>query len=157
MARRTPDDWTPQQRLDEAVALARADLDAPALRRLRDGAAGLTPPLRAALILQRVQALGYHPDPEGEWLQSGRETAERGGDCEDLASLFVVLAVAVGVPARVVWIAQPGRRQDHVAAQVHINGRWQWAEASILGARIGESPYAAAARIGRAPALGDAR
>lgn len=157
MARRTPDSWTPQQRLDEAVALARADLDAPALRRLREGTERLTPPLRAALILQRVQALGYHPDPEGEWLQSGRETAAHGGDCEDLAALFVVLCVAAGVPARVVWIAQPGRRQDHVAGQILLSERWRWAEATIPGARIGESPYAAAARIGRAPALGETR
>lgn len=149
-----PDSWSHKRRLSTALSLSRADLYTLPLIRLREGVERLSLRERAAEILLRVQRLGYRADPSGEWLQRGTETAERGGDCEDLGALFVALVGAAGVVARLVWLSQPSSQQDHVSAQVLLNGRWIWADASIAGARLGESPYEAVARIGHAPALG---
>lgn len=153
---RVPDSWSHEKRLSTALRLARADLYHGDLMRLREGVERLPLASRAEVLLSRVQQLGYRPDPQGEWLQTGRETASRGGDCEDLSALFVALCGAAGVVARMVWISQRHAPQDHVAAQVLLDGRWRWADASIRGARLGESPYEAAARLGDAPALAGA-
>lgn len=148
-----PDSWSQKQRLTTALKLAREDLYSGALMRLRDGIERLSLAARAEALLVRVQRLGYRADPSGEWLQRGTETAARGGDCEDLGALFVALCGAAGIVARLVWLSQANAPQDHVTAQVLLDGRWVWADASILGARLGESSYQAAARIGHAPAL----
>jgi transglutaminase-like putative cysteine protease len=122
----------------------------------------------AARALRLVQALPYVPDPAGEeWFQPVDWTLRHGGDCEDLASALVAVAGAAGVPARLVWIDQPGQKLNHVSAQLWVLERdpvedgdprphdgWAWAEASVRGAALAEDPYRAAKRTGQLANLG---
>jgi hypothetical protein len=50
-----------------------------------------------------------------------------------------------------VWLAQPRAPLDHVAAHADHGAGAQWAEPSVEGARLGEHPYDAAARLMVAP------
>lgn len=102
----------------------------------------------ACAALRVAQRAGYQRDLPGEWFQPCRYTVHYGGDCEDLSSLFVALARLLGLEAEMVWIEQPDRPLDHVAAQVRVEGAWHWADASVCGARVGEDPYAAMDRLG---------
>jgi hypothetical protein len=92
------------------------------------------------------------------------------GDCEDMAVVFAAIALAVphvGGPqmgGEVEWMPQDGLPQNHVTsiatapASIYANqltqaastlpSGWAWAETTIPGARIGEHPYAALARVG---------
>lgn len=77
------------------------------------------------------------------------------GDCEDMAILFTSLARALGLRSQVVWLDQPGGAFNHVAASVcDVGGGCEWVETTLPGARVGENPYAAAARLGNASTLG---
>jgi hypothetical protein len=106
-------------------------------------------------LLALVQALPFTRDPVGlDVYQALPLTLARGGDCEDLAALFVggvrLLAAERGLPvaARAAWYARPEEREDHVVAVVSFaRGEWQWCECSIRGARVGEHPQAAADRV----------
>lgn len=111
----------------------------------------------AQALLTFVQKdVGYIDDPEGEWYQGVRYTLEHGGDCEDMATLFVAMAACVGIPARLAWLEQPKARLNHVTAQVltpkpsGLLSRgsseldWRWAEPTISSAKIGQHPYDAA-------------
>jgi transglutaminase-like putative cysteine protease len=105
---------------------------------------------RAQTVLSLVHALPYRPDPAGdEVFQDADETIAYGGDCEDLATLYVALARLVGLRAKVVWLNQQihGAALNHVFAQVLIDGRWLDVESSIAGAQLGESPANAARRL----------
>jgi transglutaminase-like putative cysteine protease len=109
------------------------------------------PRTQAANLLAFVHAaFRYRPDPGGvEVFQDVRETIANGGDCEDLATLFVALARLLGLEARVVWLDQQihGAALNHVFAQVLVDGRWLDVEASIAGSELGESPAHAARRL----------
>lgn len=71
------------------------------------------------------------------------------GDCEDLASAVCALGLVIGVPMRVKWWDQPGHIQNHVSGLFCPNGTdCVTVEATIPGARVGESPYEAIARVG---------
>ena len=76
-----------------------------------------------------------------------RCTLELGGDCEDLSKAIVALDLAALLRARVEWLPQPEENQDHVSARVLLAGVWEWQEASLAGARLGENPYQAAQRL----------
>lgn len=145
---RVPDSWTPQRRVDTALWLARIDAQSPPVRRL----VALCEPIasaagRARAALLAVQSLPYVVDPIGEWLARGRYVATYGGDCLRLAPLLVAVAECTGVAGEVLWLGQPSALQDHVTARLCPDGTWLWAETTIRGARLGESPYAAADRI----------
>lgn len=103
---------------------------------------------------------------------------ERRGDCKKRSVLFAALARTLGLPTRAVWIDQEtsGADLNHVAAQVcgavdrvkratmpnaprhaaqvivpngpTCDGGWEWVETTISGARVGEHPYDAQARLG---------
>ena len=80
-----------------------------------------------------------------------------GGDCEDTALLFTALVLAVSavlrrpMGARVEWLSQPGKPQNHVAPTAWgADGVARWAETTLPGARVGEHPYAALERLGNA-------
>jgi len=107
-----------------------------------------TPLDLACAALRVAQRSGYQRDQPGEWFQSVRYTVVHGGDCEDLSALFVSLAWLLGLDADLIWLEQPDRPLDHVAAKVLVGGAWLWADASVCGARVGESPYAAMDRLG---------
>jgi hypothetical protein len=92
------------------------------------------------------------------------------GDCEDTSLLFAAMALAVpllGGPmmaGAVEWMPQDGLPQNHVTSIVlapspvfwnqttkggpYAWSPWAWAETTIPGARIGEHPYSALARLG---------
>jgi hypothetical protein len=142
---RIPDQWTPKERVRGLEAIAQDGSRDPSLILL---ARDLVLPER---MLAWVQYRGYKRDPvPGDWWQGIGWTARNGGDCEDLAALFVALARAGGLRARVVWINQPGQPLNHVSAQLMgADGRWMWAETSIEDAKLGESPYQAAERLHR--------
>ncbi len=151
---RLPDSWTPRRRLRAAINLAWSTVDAPSVVAFVSPLLDVSPDLeRARVLLERVQALPYRPDPPGEWVQTSAETVARGGDCEDLGALLVVSARVVALPARLLWLFQPSLTLDHVTAQVFAGGAWRWAEPTI-SARLGESPYVAAGRLGTHATLG---
>ncbi len=111
----------------------------------------------ADVALSLVQRVPYRLDPPGvDTYQGVGVTLAQGGDCEDLSSLFVGLVEVAAilsagrarVQARLYWLERPGAEQDHITAQVRTDGgAWQWAECSVAGARRGEWPPAAAARL----------
>ena len=104
---------------------------------------------RAERVLGLVHRVPYRADPVGqEVFQEVTETLAHGGDCEDLAVLFVAIARSVGLEARVVWLDQQihGSALNHVFARVSVDGRWLDAECSIAGALLGEPPALAAQR-----------
>lgn len=90
------------------------------------------------------------------------------GDCEDSSVLFAAFVWAAGAMlgrpyrGRVEWLPQPGKPQNHVPALACPSQRAShdvesslavgcvWAETTLPGARIGEHPYAALARLGNA-------
>lgn len=147
------DQMTIAQRLDElGTTVERAQRD-PLVREaaaLARSLAGEDPTPRdlAAAALRVAQRAGYQRDQPGEWFQPVAYTVAHGGDCEDLASLFAALGTLLGLDVELVWIEQPDRPLDHVAAQVLIDGVWLWADASVCGARVGENPYDAMDRLG---------
>lgn len=107
---------------------------------------------RAGALLAFVQSLPYWPDPPGikDYISRPCQVLTIGGDCEDLATLLVSLWVASDLGGRLVWMPQGGD-QDHVAPQVLLPVRgWTWAEPTVEGARLGEAPRRAAARLGAA-------
>ena len=98
------------------------------------------------------------------------------GDCEDTSVLFAAFVWAAGAmlgrPYRgvVEWLPQPGKPQNHVPAMAcptlgvrtfHgaesqvalLSEGCLWAETTLPGARIGEHPYEALARLGNAPRI----
>jgi len=122
---------------------------------------------KAQAILTFVQQdVGYVPDPDGEWYQGVRYTLEHGGDCEDMAVLFVAMAACVDIQAKLIWLEQPKARLNHVTTKVLVNdpgglfrkssgdSQWMWAEPTIRKAKVGQHPYDAAKWHGSANRLG---
>lgn len=90
------------------------------------------------------------------------------GDCEDSSVLYAAFVWAAGAmlgrPYRGVvdWLSQPGKPQNHVPAMAcptvtaitdtegNLASGCLWAETTLPGARIGEHPYEALARLGGA-------
>ncbi len=114
--------------------------------------------LEAALALAETQALPYVAPPDGQqWFQPVTQTEATGGDCGNLAANLVARLRALGLTAQVIWITQTGQRVNHVTVAVWLGGEWRWAEPSIKGAALGESPYDAVRRVGQHHVLGAAR
>ncbi|MDP3275739.1 MAG: transglutaminase-like domain-containing protein [Deltaproteobacteria bacterium] len=106
--------------------------------------------LAESLLALMHRNIPYRADPAGqEVFQSVRETLAEGGDCEDLAALFVSIATVLGLRARLVWLHQQihGAMLNHVYPQVLLEGAWVDADPSVAGARLGESPASAVARL----------
>jgi len=71
------------------------------------------------------------------------------GDCDDLAVLFSAFARAAGLHSDVVWVDQKGAPYNHIASVVCLGSAstCHWVEATILGARIGETTREAIDRL----------
>jgi len=111
--------------------------------------------LAATLALREVHGLPYvHEKPTEEWVQDVEYTLAHGGECKALSILLVALLTQLGIRAEVVWITQTGRPINHVTVVVWLNGRQFWAEPAVAGAKLGESPYAAVARLGSQHVVG---
>lgn len=149
------DDTTEQNRSNILQDIAVRGTDKPELYALaqtvweRLKSFGIINPLSVAQeALNAVHHLEYHPHPEGEWFQPTEYTIIHGGNCEDLSTVLVALLLRLGVPAHVSWINQVDKPLNHVAVKINIgNNDWRWADPSIAGARVGEEPYEALARL----------
>lgn len=99
--------------------------------------------------LAQVHRLPYVGDPPTQDCYRDVEmTALRGGECKALNVFLVALFMRLGLQAEVVWIMQPGRPLNHVSSIVYLDDLPLWADASIAGAKLGESPYEALQRTG---------
>lgn len=98
---------------------------------------------RAAAALRAAQSVGYHPDPPGEWYQFPMFTMTYGGDCEDLVALLIAICMVAGLQAEPRWLDQPGSPLNHITSVVLVDDKWLWADPTVVGARLGEHPYAA--------------
>jgi hypothetical protein len=75
---------------------------------------------RAERVLGLVHRVLYRADLVGEEaFEDVCDTLAHGGDCEELAVLFVAIARNVGLEARVVWLDQ----QIHGSALKHVFAR----------------------------------
>ncbi len=107
------------------------------------------PWLLAQQALHEVHKLPYVADPpEQDCYRNVELTYRQGGECKALNVFLVALLLRLGVRAEVVWIDQPGRPLNHVASLAWLDGQPLWADGSIAGARLGESPYEALQRTG---------
>lgn len=105
--------------------------------------------LIAEEALKEAHKLPYVSDPPTEDCYRNVEmTAQQGGECKALNVFLVALLLRLGVRAEVVWIDQKDRPLNHVTSLVWLDEQPLWADASIAGARLGESPYEALPRTG---------
>lgn len=165
-----PDDWSIERRLKALDQIVREGTRDPALlqaaariRREAHRMAERVPSHRgdwfarllALEALRFVHQVPYLPDPPGKdrfapvWW-----TLKNGGDCDDLGALYASLCCALGLRCVVAWITQPGQALDHVTCLVWLDGAWWFAEPSVPGAMLGESPYHAIERQGAWYVLG---
>lgn len=134
------------RQLAQRVAASATARAAAADRRTRDWFRRLL----AEEALRAAQALPYVGDESGrDCYQPVAYTLARGGECKALTVVYVAALRALGVRGEPVWITQTGQPLNHVAAQVDLDDRWTWADASIRGAALGESPYDALRRTGQ--------
>lgn len=147
---------TPTERVAEFTRVARASIDDPAVLRAAAKCARDSYEETARACMELVQALPYRPDRPGEAddLADPCNALRIGGDCEDLSVLLVALWAACGLAGRIIWLVQDGASQDHVTAEVFLASSglrvagWYYGEATVRGARLGEDPHKAAARLG---------
>jgi hypothetical protein len=141
-----------------ALALKiRDDVRLIAATRVRDPRGDWYQWLLAQAALDEVHKLPYVPDPPTEDCYRDVElTARQGAECKGLNVFYVALLLRVGIRAEVVWIDQPGMPLNHVTSRVLLDDQQIWADASIRGARLGESPYEALQRTGAWHVVGGA-
>jgi hypothetical protein len=141
-----PDGWAAAKML---LALAVEDAHTPGARRLAAMLRGEAP--TDAAYRARVQAfvkasVRFAPEV-GEIFQNGGYSIAAGvGDCDDHARLVFALYLAGRLPAFLAFLHK-GAGPTHVTAVGCAAGSCEWVETTV-DARIGEHPYAAAARLG---------
>lgn len=99
----------------------------------------------ACECLLAVQSVPYVAGPDGvDQYQPVAWTLSHGGECKAKAVLFAALARAVGLDAWPEWITQEGQPLNHALGVVRLDPPTpMWADGSIRGAALGESPYEA--------------
>mgnify|MGYP003644105733 CR=1 FL=1 len=124
----------------QQVAQLRAVADA------HGGGPGTPPDERAARLLEWMQRTVEHAPESVETFLPAWRTIETGrGDCDDHARALSALYTVAGFKAGIGTLGDP---PTHVAATVRTPSGWNWAESTIPGARLGEHPRAAVARVG---------
>lgn len=138
------------RRVRQVAVVGTTDPQVQALAR-RIYAARSTDGGRVALALALVQSVPYQHDPPGSDPILPVVDVLRGApcDCEDRAAALVSLVWLLGLDARPAYLEQDGAREDHMSAQARVGRRWEWADATVSGARLGEAPWTAAARVRR--------
>jgi hypothetical protein len=68
------------------------------------------------------------------------------GDCDDHARLLYALALAGGVPAKLLFFTEDDEQPVHVVTQLQDSRGWNWAETTI-DAEYGEEPFDALERL----------
>jgi hypothetical protein len=170
----------PDERIDVLNEMAEADAHTPGVRAVVSRALATLPPFPSdRAVLQRLldavfETVVYRPDPasDQDFYQPSLLTLrpvpgnpispltgkpKGAGDCEDSSVLFAAFVHAAAAltgrrfGTHVEWLSQPGKPQNHVPATAWgADGERLWAETTLPGARIGEHPYAALARLGNA-------
>jgi len=142
----------PSARLEAFARIARAGAAHPAVQAAARRCWASTARGRAERVAELVQALPYVDDPPGsaDTVRAPCETLEVGGDCDCRTVLAAALLLVLDVPHRLAWIVQHGHPLDHVLCQVYLALRWEWLDVTVPGARVGEHPAAAVARVGYA-------
>lgn len=136
------------ERLAAARALVAQDRGAMREIAMRIAPLGYSAELRARRLLEAVQAVTRY-ELDGSPSRSPLATWARGsGSCADAAPLLACLAEAIGLRAELVY--QIGPTMDHLTCKIKVGDRWLWAEPTIQGAELGESPAAAAMRTASA-------
>lgn len=102
-----------------------------------------------ARVVHRIvrDGIRFHPEDVQAFRSSDATLTLGHGNCVNTARLVAALAMAGGVPARVVGVKDRDGEIGHAAAQLFTRGAWRWAEATIP-AEWGEEPHAAARRLG---------
>lgn len=156
-----PDSWTRSDRdawLERSVVIGAAWLRATLPRDLVADLLRQSCEERARWALTRAQRIVYTPDPDGGRVEQFSPVqwtvAHLQGDCEDSASALRAYATVAGVLSRFALQPYADAPIDHETAMVFCDGRWLWADASIPGARLGEEPGAAAARLPKPTGFG---
>lgn len=143
---------SPAARLAVMDRAARAGAAHPDVREAAARCAGGSVLERAARVASLVQSLPYLDDATGtdDLVRAPCETLRVGGDCDCRATLAAALLELVRVPWRLAWIEQPGAPLDHVLVQVYSSTlrAWLWVDVTVPGARVGEHPRDAVARVG---------
>lgn len=139
------------RRVREVAVVGTTDPGVQALAR-RIYAARPTDGGRVALALALVQSVPYQHDPPGSdpILPVVDVLSGVPCDCEDRAAALLSLVWLLGLDARPAYLEQDGAREDHMSAQARVGRRWEWADATVSGARLGEAPWTAAERVRRA-------
>lgn len=102
----------------------------------------------ARAIMRFVQHGVRYERDDVQWFRSSDATLSLGvGNCVNTARLVVALARAAGLAARAVPVPNPDGEIVHTAAQIRVDHEWRWAESSVPGAELGESPYDVARRL----------
>jgi hypothetical protein len=109
---------------------------------------------KQALLLVHLRVPYVSDPPSKDCYRDVQQTARNGGECKALNIFLVALLLRLGMTAEVYWINQPGRLLNHVASKVWIGGQPLWADGSVFGAQLGESPYQAIQRTGAWHVLG---
>ncbi len=166
---------TPDERIEKLKRIAMAGSADPSVRAI---AVFLAEQLRAMLgrvptkaeVVQYLMdslhlLVDYVPDPPGmEVFQSVRQTlaglcGQRistitglrtgTGDCEDMAATLAALGLSLGIRMRPRWWAQDAPL-NHVSAEADVDetGVWRPVEATLEGARFGQTPQQALATVG---------
>jgi hypothetical protein len=99
----------------------------------------------ACECLLAAQSVPYVAGPSGvDQYQPVAWTLAHGGECKAKAVLFAALARRLGLDAWPEWITQDGQPLNHAVGVVRLDPpRPMWADGSIRGAALGESPYEA--------------
>jgi transglutaminase-like putative cysteine protease len=109
---------------------------------------GLSDEQLARRLLAFVQQTVTFAPEDGEKFRTPSLTLTMGaGDCDDSARLIAALAMATGMPARVVLEKNSRGEESHVVAQIWHNEAWHYAEGTFA-AMYGEHPREAAQRLG---------
>ena len=136
----------PNERLAELDRMASEAAGDPIVRQFAAVPENASDSERAAGLLDRIHRfVPYVEDPAGrDVIRPVVWTLANGGDCEDLSALFVACCRANGMQSRLVWLEQQSYAPlNHVSAQVLMRerGSWQWTDASLPNALVGQHPY----------------
>lgn len=146
-----PLSWPNERRADLMHAQASADARDSAVMKVASNVMlsnrGEDP---AASILRRVQNLpNVQPRlPDGhDCYQGSVRTLLDGGNCSCKTILAMALATCCGIRTLVAWYVLPGASSNHVAPAFRVGGLWRIGETLLVGARLGEDPFAAQERL----------
>lgn len=85
--------------------------------------------------------------PGVDYYQGAIRTLSEGGNCTAKTIAALAMCAAVGIRSGVGWVFHRSGGWDHVAPLFDVGGTLEWGETTLEGARFGEHPLAANARL----------